>query len=334
MNVGWYKQQRNILERPWFKDANVVLLYTYLKAAAYVTDGKYEGNIIRRGSCPTTRAEMKEATGLSFKQVDLCLKKLIGFNEIFVKGYNRFSVVTIFDYDACSISDGLFDAYEEQQRNNQSTTEEQPEHNQGITPPNYNKKEDNIYNNLISHKCLIRREREVGDVAFEIKKRYNREFEGMLPPCLRLSASTHIAVMECLRLFGLQSVDEVFAQIKSEQFSLGNNKTGFVANFTFIFTPRNYQQYLERSQLSRKKAPQKPQEAPQGTFPVVAEQQPTKAEKDAQMENERRETLKGLVEMARKAPTRTNAVWMPALMAAYNSGELDKYGIDWKPNNI
>ena len=122
---GWYKQLRNIPERPWFKDANVVLLYTYLKAAAYVADGKYEGQIIRRGSCPTTRAEMKEATGLSYKQVDLCLKKLMGFNEILVRGYNRFSVVTICDYDACGTFDTLFDACEEQQRNSQSTTKEQ-----------------------------------------------------------------------------------------------------------------------------------------------------------------------------------------------------------------
>ena len=102
----------------------MVLLYTYLKATAYVADGKYEGQIIRRGSCPTTRAEMMEATGLSYKQVDLCLKKLIGFNEIFVKGYNRFSVITICDYDACGVSTGLFETYEEQRRNSQRTTEE------------------------------------------------------------------------------------------------------------------------------------------------------------------------------------------------------------------
>ena len=125
MSGGWYKQLRNIPERPWFKDANVVLLYTFLKATAYVADGKYEGVIVRRGSCPTTRAEMMEATGLSHHKVDSCLKKLIGYNEIFVKGYNRFSIITICDYDSCSASNTLFDAYDGQQTDNGGTTEGQ-----------------------------------------------------------------------------------------------------------------------------------------------------------------------------------------------------------------
>ena len=329
MSGGWYKQLRNITERSWFKDANVLLLYTYLKATAYVADGQYEGQIIRRGSCPTTRAEMMEATGLSYKQVDKCLKKLLSSGEILVNGNNRFTIVTICDYDACGTSDGLFDAYEEQQRYSQGDNKGTAE---GTTPPIY-KKEERIYNNnLISHKCLIRRERDNNDVALEIKKRYNREFEGILPPCLRLSTSTHIAVMECLRLFGLQSVDEVFAQIKSEQFSLGNNKNGFIANFTFIFKIENYQKYLERAQLSRQKKEKKKQR--QTAASVEVEPQLSKAEREAQKTKERRETLLGLVEMARKEPTRTNAAWMGTLLAAYNSGELASYGIDWKPNNI
>ena len=233
MSGGWYKQLRNIPERPWFKDANVVLLYTFLKATAYVADGKYEGVIVRRGSCPTTRAEMMEATGLSHHKVDSCLKKLIGYNEIFVKGYNRFSIT------------------EGQRRDNGGTA----------TPIIYNIKEERREEDtLISNSIPYKNEREYNDVPLEVKKRYNNEFKGMLPPCIRLSTSTRIAVEECLRRFGMQSVDTVFGQIKTEQFSLGNNKTGFIANFTFIFTPKNYQQYIERAQLARQKKEQKTQQ--------------------------------------------------------------------------
>lgn len=266
MSGGWYKQLRNIPERPWFKDANVVLLYTFLKATAYVSDGKYRDVIVRRGSCPTTRAEMMEATGLSYKQVDACLRRLIGYNEIFVKGYNKFSIVTICDYDACDNSNTLFDDYEVQQRYNKGTTngttkEQQKVQQSDFTPINNIKEERREeYNNLISPYSPYKNEREYNDVPLEVKKRYNNEFKGMLPPCIRLSTSTRIAVEECLRRFGMQSVDTVFGQIKTEQFSLGNNKTGFIANFTFIFTPKNYQQYLERAQLARQKKEQKTQQ--------------------------------------------------------------------------
>ena len=265
MSGGWYKQLRNIPERPWFKDANVVLLYTFLKATAYVADGKYEGVIVRRGSCPTTRAEMMEATGLSHHKVDSCLKKLIGYNEIFVKGYNRFSIITICDYDSCSASNTLFDAYDGQQTDSNRTTEGQRRDNGGTaTPIIYNIQEERREEDtLISNSIPYKNEREYNDVPLEVKKRYNNEFKGMLPPCIRLSTSTRIAVEECLRRFGMQSVDTVFGQIKTEQFSLGNNKTGFIANFTFIFTPKNYQQYIERAQLARQKKEQKAQPEPQ-----------------------------------------------------------------------
>ena len=331
MSGGWYKQLRNIPERPWFKDANVVLLYTYLKATAYVADGKYEGVIVRRGSCPTTRAEMMEATGLSHHQVDTCLRKLIGFNEIFVKGYNRFSVITICDYDSCNMSDTLFDAYEVQQRDSQRTTEGQPEDNGGTTPPIiYNIQEERREeDNLISPYSPYKNERENKDVALEVKKRYNKEFAGMLPPCIRLSTSTRIAVEECLRRFGLQSVDVVFSQIKTEKFHMGDNKTGFIANFTFIFTPKNYQQYIERAQLARQK-----KESQQTRFvaPAVQEEpQLTKAEKDAKRDADRRNTLVSLVESIKTIDHRP--VWYDILLSAYESGELEQYGIDWKPNN-
>lgn len=331
MSGGWYKQQRNIPERAWFKDANMVLLYTYLKATAYVADGKYEGQIIRRGSCPTTRAEMKEATGLSYKQVDTCLKKLSGYGEIIVKGYNKFSVVTVCDYDISTTYNNLFDAYEEQQRNNNSTTEEQQRNNQGTaTPIIYNIKEERREEDtLISNSIPYKNERESKDVALEVKKRYNKEFTGMLPPCIRLSTSTRIAVEECLRRFGSQSVDMVFQQIKSEKFHLGDNKTGFIANFSFIFTPKNYQQYLERAQLARQKKESQPQKA---TVPAIqVEPQLSKEEKDALRDHNRRETLQSLVESLNKLDHKP--VWYDIILSAYESGELAQYGIDWKPTN-
>ena len=323
MSGGWYKQLRNIPERAWFKDANVVLLYTYLKATAYVADGKYEGVTVRRGSCPTTRAEMMEATGLSYKQVDNCLKKLIGYNEIFVKGYNRFSIVTVCDYDACNHTNTLFDDYEEQQRYSKGITEEQPRNNQGTpTPIIYNiqeerREEDTLISNSISYK----KERESSDVALEAKKRYNKEFAGILPPCIRLSTSTRIAVEECLRRFGLQSVDMVFAQIKTEKFHMGDNKTGFIANFTFIFTPKNYQQYLERAQLARQKKESKPQQ----NTDIFANVEPAKSPQE-----KRRDFLMGWVEAERQRQTTRG---QELLKFCYESGELEKLQIDWKPNN-
>ena len=59
----------------------------------------------------------------------------------------------------------------------------------------------------------------------------------------------------------------------------------------------------------------------------------TDEQRTAKRDEERRKTLLGLAEMAKGNPDSGKAVWMTQLIAAYESGELAKYGIDWKPNN-
>lgn len=319
---GWYKQSRSYPERPWFKDAQMVQLYDYLKSVAYVTDGIYNGVTIRRGSCPTTRAEMMEATGMSYKKVDRCLCALKNFGEIIVKGNNRFTVVTICDYDGSQTSDTLFDTNLEQPRNNQGDS-------QGITGDTTEgtthllTKEGRRKNNLISLNQPYKNERE--SVAYEIKKRYNETFKGVLPPLMRLSTLMRLSCEECVNRFGRQSVDLVFEQIQQEPFSQGKGKsrTGFIADFSFIFTPTNYQKYLERAALRKQKL--------QPSQPVAAESQPSTPplspeEKAEQRKNE----LLMMLETLKENP---NSSCIYSLIGAYNSGEIERYNIPFNPND-
>lgn len=246
---GWYKRQRNIPERPWFTDAQVLQLYDYLEAKAYVSDGMYEGQLIRRGSCPTTRPEMMEATGLSYKQVDRCLRVLSNYGEIIVRGNNRFSVISVCSYCNSEQQLSLFGTAEDTSggttRDTAGGTAEGTAHLLTI--------EERYKDNLITPYSPYKNEREKEDEALEVKKRYNKTFDGKLPPCVRLTMPTRLMVVECIRRFGKQSVDIVFEQVLAEPFSLGLNKTGFQASFQYIFEPKHFQQYLERAMLRLKK---------------------------------------------------------------------------------
>lgn len=329
---GWYKQQRSIFERAWFKDADMVQLYTFLKAMAYVADGKYQGEIIRRGSCPTTRSEMMEATGMKYMKLNRTLNRLISYGEIIVNANSRFSIITICDYDNLQQADGLFDTTDE--TSNEITDETSNETSNDTTPNISNKKkEERIEDNLISPFSPYK-ERERGDVALEIKKRYNKTFDGKLPPCIRLSTATRMQLHECLRRFGLQSVDLVFAQILSEQFSLGVNKTGFIANFSFIFTPKNYQQYLERAQLARKKKhlPAAPEASTEGETNLRSWKEDMQGLSARKTEQEKEEEYKQRMEtMVRMITDNPDSCVKGTLTQAYNNGTLKRLGIDWKP---
>lgn len=255
---GWYKQQRNLSERAWYQDSQMVHLYHFLKERAYVCDNRFQGKVIRRGSCPTTRAEMSEYTGMSPRTIDRILKKLISFGEIIVRGNNKFSVITICDYDSYDTQETLFGSTDGIAAGTTGGT------TGGIasgTTLIYNKEEriKEYNNNLIS--LPYKKEREKEDVAFDIKNRYNKRFAGKLPPCIRLTMPTRVMVLECLRRFGEQSVDMVFEQVEAEPFSMGGGETGFIARFQFIFDPKNFQGYLERAKLRIQKKQQPQQKA-------------------------------------------------------------------------
>lgn len=258
MSIGWHKQLRNRWERPWFKNAKANQLYDYLKDVAYVNDSSYCGVVVRRGSCPTTRAEMMEATGQTYAEIRTSLKILQDYGEIIIKGSNRFTIITICDYDALTTSEDLFSAYQVQPTSNSSLAEVQQESSRGLTPPIYIKEgriiEDN--NNLRSHYIPSKTERDNSKrLIYEIKEIYNTTFKGVLREWQRLSDKMVAKVETCLTRFGRQSVDMVFDQIKHEQLNL--NKNGFVPDFDFIFSLKQYETYLERYKLRTKK--QQPQ---------------------------------------------------------------------------
>jgi hypothetical protein len=235
----WYKRQRNIPERPWFKDGAVVQVFDYLEALAYVADGRYKGVIIRQGSCPTTRADIVEATGLSYKTVDRCLKKLVANGDIIVRGNNFGSVITICNYGGFINDEGLFGTTDD-------TTDDTPNDTTSDTTADTTHLsyiEGRYKDNLITPYSPYKNEREKEELALEIKKRYNKTFDGKLQPCIRLTMPTKMMVIECVNRFGSQSVDLVFQQVLSEPFSLGQNKTGFIASFQYIFTPKRFQEF-------------------------------------------------------------------------------------------
>lgn len=246
---NWYKRQRSIPERPWFKDGAVVQVFDYLDAIAYVVDGTYKDMIIRQGSCPTTRADIVEVTGLSYKTVDRCLKKLVACGDIIVKGNNFGSVITICNYGGYGNNDSLFGTTEDTANDTANYT---ANYTAGDTTHLSNT--DNRYKDILITPFSPYKKEKEGDLALEAKKRYNKTFDGKLPPCSRLTMPTRMMVMECISRFGMQSVDMVFSQVLAEPFSLGQNKTGFIASFQYIFTPKRFQEYLERAQLRLKKA--------------------------------------------------------------------------------
>lgn len=138
--IGHIKIDRKILNWEWYQDANVCRLFIHLLLIANHKDGKWQGQIIKRGQVITGRKELSKDARLSEMQIRTCIKKLKSTNEITIQSTSKFSIITICKYDSYqSIKDK--DNQQRNQQDNNPVTNNQPTNNQQVTT---NKNDKNI----------------------------------------------------------------------------------------------------------------------------------------------------------------------------------------------
>lgn len=96
---GWIKLHRKTLTWEWFRDSQTVHLFIYLLLSANHEDRKWKGITVKRGQLITGRNALSEATGISVRSIRTCLNKLKSTNELTIKTTNKFSIITICNYE-------------------------------------------------------------------------------------------------------------------------------------------------------------------------------------------------------------------------------------------
>lgn len=146
MNDGWIIIHRQILDWEWWQDSEMVHLFLYLLLAANHQPNKWMGVEIGRGQLVCSYDKLSENIGLSVQSVRTRIKRLKSTGEITINSTNRFSVITICNYETYQntkrrtnkqITNGL--------TNNQQTTNKQ------LTTNN----KDNNDNNENKHKKRV-----------------------------------------------------------------------------------------------------------------------------------------------------------------------------------
>lgn len=88
-----------MLEWEWYSDLPVRTLFVHLLLAVNSDDEKWKGEVIPRGSMVTSIASLSEAVGLTVKQTRRALEKLKSTNDIETKWANKYSIVSVCNYD-------------------------------------------------------------------------------------------------------------------------------------------------------------------------------------------------------------------------------------------
>ena len=146
---GWIKLFYQFKEWEWYGDTNMVRLFIHLLLTANYKQTKWRGMTIPRGSLLTSRAKLAEETGLSEQTIRTCLTRLKSTNEITVKATNKYTIITISNYDRYQEQPQEINQQNNQQDNHEATNS-QPTTNQQSTSlyikerKNIRIKEDNI----------------------------------------------------------------------------------------------------------------------------------------------------------------------------------------------
>lgn len=105
MNGGYIKLYKKMENWQWYKESTTLHLFIDLLLDANFEESKIGFQIIKRGQCLTSLKRMSLRTGLSYRQIRTCLDKLQKSGEIDKQSTNRYSIITINNYNDYQDSD-------------------------------------------------------------------------------------------------------------------------------------------------------------------------------------------------------------------------------------
>ena len=128
MEDGFIKIHRSIMKWEWYQDQNTVAVFLHLLLNANWEDCRYRGYEVPRGSLVVGRKAIAKTLGISEQSVRTSLEHLKSTNEITIKSTNRFSIITITNWEKFQCLEN-----ESTNKSTNNLTNNQPTTNQQLT---------------------------------------------------------------------------------------------------------------------------------------------------------------------------------------------------------
>lgn len=298
-------------------------LFEWLLTRAKVRDTKVRGTLVRRGSVLTTWNEMQQAVSneqhkCSRGTLSRALEDLKASGDITLIADCKKTVITICKYDCyCGRKDDIWTA------NGLQTDCKR------TAPPIINKSIENKYI-YSAHETVDVDDGFVTESDCRLwMQRYTeiaRSFglaDSDLPQ--QLTAARRQKIGLCVRERGRGTVDAMFQRLAESAYYFDQGSRGFRGDFTNLWSPSVFDKVLEGSFVPRAKKEEKERRQSSQAKGSVTENEYQGAPRP-----DRREQLEGMVGLVERNP---DSRCRPTLVAAYESGELARLGIDWSPNN-
>jgi hypothetical protein len=140
MHRGYIKFYRKMLEWGWFKSSETYHAFGYLLLKANHKKTIFMQHIIERGQLVFGRKQASYDTGISEQSWRTCLERLKSTSEIAIKSTNKFSIITIINFNNYQVIENenqpAYQPADQHSINQQSTTSKEckNEKNKDICP--------------------------------------------------------------------------------------------------------------------------------------------------------------------------------------------------------
>ena len=240
---GWVKLFRKFTEWRWYGDANTKVVFLHLLLTANYEEKDWQRTTVKRGQVIVGRKELAERLGLSERNIRTALSRLEETGEITKKATNKYTIVTICNYDS----------YQQIEEAERPTTDQQTTNKRPTTDHNIRNKE---YKNITEEDNTLTSVTlpETGNTAIDLKgviKYWNNQIvnhASTISPIKSISGKRKVSLLARVREYGKESIKAVIDNAIQSDFLNGKNKNGWKCTFDWIFQhPNNFIKVYENN---------------------------------------------------------------------------------------
>jgi len=233
INGDFIKLNRGILKWEWYSNVNTCRLFVHMLLKANWKDGKFQGEIIKRGSFVSSLQILSNETALTINEIRTAISHLKLTGEITSKSHSKYTVFTVIRYN---------DYQDDHTQDNiQSTSNSQP------------------INTLLTTIEEEKKERsEEGKKRDIILQEYNQIVDMYnsicltLPKCKKLTEPRKALIRNRLAEYSLADIQKAFELSEESNFLSGRNGIWVNgANFDWILNSSNMVKILEGNYVNR-----------------------------------------------------------------------------------
>ena len=212
---GYIKIYRSLLNWEWYDDVNTKVVFLHLLLNANWKESKYHGYDVPAGGLVIGLNSLSETLGISVQSLRTALNHLKSTGEITIKSTNKFSVVTIANWEKFQ---GLSD--EGNKQINKQLTNHQQTTNKQLTT-------EEEYKNIINKEYDI-----VQNLYNELCPNLNR--------CKTLTKPRAELISIILETFTMDDIRDVFTKANNNSWLTGGNDKKWKADFDWVMDINNF----------------------------------------------------------------------------------------------